>query len=669
MDAHDGAQTGSWTGPMTRHPRLAARHLRTGLFVADLDRPWLDTPFLLQGFLIDREQEMDTLRELCAYVYIDIALSDPLAVRHVRELLDAALGPDDRATGPAKRSEGSADDGAPQPAPDVDGALADADPLAIIDYAIPEQGPAPATEPGTATAPGFELVDDGPSGVATSRPSSALEQSAASARHAGSNPAAAVPQPHRTGPRLMAASHGGGGDGLSRPPRSALGATLGNLVKLLRKPLTRAELLAAIRGQLRGADAPGADGAPAGPPPKLSTHVDSKLIGKAVVAEGEVLRASERKLEFDADASDIEQRDLPGRGRRVSEAQAELDRELDAILPPGSKRTFYQPRSTIAEEMPRARKAFETCVEALETVLADIGRQANVPLEQAREAVGDMVESMLDNPDAIMWIAQLRETHLDTYQHCVRVSLYMIAVGRTLGLPREMIEALGQVGILADAGKTRLPRALLDKPGMLTPVEYKIAQDHVRLGLKALAAEVPLAPEVQAGIAEHHERIDGSGYPRALKGTQISIWGRIAGIADCFSALITERPYAKAMAPQDALMSLYEWAGTAFHPPLVEQFVQSIGVFPVGSLVELSNGEVAVVLAQNRTRRLEPRVIVLADAQKNPIPQPFERDLFRQAAVRGAKPLRIQRGLPAGAYGLKPHDYYADQALASNQAA
>jgi HD-GYP domain-containing protein (c-di-GMP phosphodiesterase class II) len=263
----------------------------------------------------------------------------------------------------------------------------------------------------------------------------------------------------------------------------------------------------------------------------------------------------------------------------------------------------------------------------------------------------------------------MRETHMATYEHSVRVSLYMIAVGRTLGLPRETIESLGLTGILADVGKTRIPRALLDKPGMLTPVEYRIAKDHVRLGLKALTDDARLAPEVRAGIAEHHERMDGSGYPRALKGTQISLWGRIAGIADCFAALITERPYAKAMAPQDALMSLYEWSGTAFHPPLVEQFVQSIGVFPVGSLVELSNGEVAVVLAQNRARRLEPRVIVLADAQKKLLDAPFERDLFQQAAVRGVKPMRIQRGLPSGAYGLKPHDYYADLAPASVAAA
>jgi hypothetical protein len=121
------------------------------------------------------------------------------------------------------------------------------------------------------------------------------------------------------------------------------------------------------------------------------------------------------------------------------------------------------------------------------------------------------------------------------------------------------------------------------------------------------------------GIAQHHEHLDGSGYPKGLKGDEIGAYGRMAAIADSFAALIAARSYANASAPQDALMNLYEWGGSSFDEPLVEQFVQAIGLFPVGSLVELSSGEVAVVLAQNRLRRLEPRVQVLTGADKVPI--------------------------------------------------
>jgi len=114
-------------------------------------------------------------------------------------------------------------------------------------------------------------------------------------------------------------------------------------------------------------------------------------------------------------------------------------------------------------------------------------------------------------------------------------------------------------------------------------------------------------------------------------------------------------------------MSLYQWAGTSFHEPLVEQFVQGVGVFPVGSLVELSSGEVAVVLAQNRVRRLEPRVLLLTAPDKRPLPAPVEKNLMQQARDNDSTPLRIVRGLPSGAYGLKLRDYYADELAAANK--
>jgi hypothetical protein len=140
----------------------------------------------------------------------------------------------------------------------------------------------------------------------------------------------------------------------------------------------------------------------------------------------------------------------------------------------------------------------------------------------------------------------------------------------------------------------------------------------------------------------------------------------MAAIADSFAALITPRAYANALAPQDALMNLYEWAGTSFHGPLVEQFVQAVGVFPVGSMVELSSGEVAVVVAHNRVRRLEPRVLVLTCPDKTPLGQPIERDLLAQAKQTSGTRLRIVRGLAAGAYGLKLRDYYLGQIAKSH---
>ena len=650
---------------LPRHPRLAAAHLRPGLFVADLDRPWLDTPFLLQGFVIDREDEIATLRAHCVHVYIDVALSDPGAVRAVREWMNAATDEPETGTRDETGPAASASDSAEPPEAAQEASL-----LRLSDdpewQAEGAQASTPAAPDGPAV-PDLMLVDE-PAPV-RAEPAPPPETT----RAANGAPSEAVSRETRERFRRFVIENAGGEPAARRRPRGRWLRSLGGVVRAI-LTLDRRRLVAALAGKSDAPESAETELPPGslagGPPPKLSTHVDASLVDKVQVPTGEVLRTTERKLANDADAADIGDKDMARRhSRPLSASQAELDRELERILPPGASRVTYRERSTVAEELPRAQKALAQSARALETLMADVEQQREIPLETAREAVGDMVTSMLDNPDAMLWVAQIREAHMATYQHGVRVSLYMIAVGRSLGLPREMIEALGLIGILADVGKTRVPRALLDKPGMLTPVEFRIAKDHVRLGLKALEADMPLAPEVRAGIAEHHERLDGSGYPRGLKGAEISLWGRIAGIADCIAALITDRPYAKAMAAQDALMNLYQWADTSFHGPLVEQFVQSVGVFPVGSLVELSNGEVAIVLAHNRARRLEPRVIIVADAQKRPIAEPFERDLFKQAAVKGAKPLRIQRGLAAGAYGLKPQDFYADEALAHAQAA
>jgi len=331
----------------------------------------------------------------------------------------------------------------------------------------------------------------------------------------------------------------------------------------------------------------------------------------------------------------------------------------DLRLPPGMKLGAYAPPAPIEAELPRAREAWSRGSSALRTLMHDLHDEAGADVHDIDQVADDLVESMIESPDAMLWVARMRNEHQGTYQHSLKVALYLVALGRQIGFPREDLVRLGLIGMLADVGKIRLPLALLEKPGMLTPTEHAVVRKHVQLGIDSLRKSMTLDSQVEQGILQHHERLDGSGYPRKLKGKEISIYGRMAGIADCFAALITDRPYAEAMAPHDALMSLYQWSGASFHEPLVEQLVQAIGIFPIGSLVELSNGEVAVVLAHNPVHRLEPRVLVLADDDKKPLDRPIERDLLASPADGSDRALRIARGLPTGAFGLEPGDYYA----------
>jgi HD-GYP domain-containing protein (c-di-GMP phosphodiesterase class II) len=242
--------------------------------------------------------------------------------------------------------------------------------------------------------------------------------------------------------------------------------------------------------------------------------------------------------------------------------------------------------------------------ELLDKLVADIRIGQSFEVERVEEIVDDMVESIVRNPQALMWVAKLREQDITAYGHGLQVSVYITSFGRHLGFPKQQLSQLAQIGLLLDIGKIRLPRELLDKQGRLTDEEFETAKTHVQHGLAILNETPGFDQAILTGIEQHHERMNGSGYPKGLVGDEIGIFGRMAGIVDCFAALTNHRPYAAAVSSYEALRNITAWGGDFFHEPLVQQFVSSVGVFPVGSLIELSTGEVAVVVEHSKVRRL-----------------------------------------------------------------
>ncbi|HVL35902.1 MAG TPA: HD domain-containing phosphohydrolase, partial [Burkholderiales bacterium] len=234
----------------------------------------------------------------------------------------------------------------------------------------------------------------------------------------------------------------------------------------------------------------------------------------------------------------------------------------------------------------------------------------------------------------------------------------MMTFGRFLQLPRDQIDQLGLVGLLQDIGKLKVPEAVLAKREPLSAEELRQARAHV-LHSAAMLREAQGLP---SGLADlvllHHERYDGSGYPRGLAGADIGMVGWIAAIADSFSAMTSVRPNAEQMSASNALGALYKARGTLYHEALVEQFIQCIGIYPVGSVVQLNSGEIGVVIAQNRVRRLQPRVMLLLDAQSNPISPQRILDLIREPASPSGEPYRIRRTLEASKLPLDPRDFF-----------
>ena len=230
---------------------------------------------------------------------------------------------------------------------------------------------------------------------------------------------------------------------------------------------------------------------------------------------------------------------------------------------------------------------------------------------------------------------------------------------RHLGFERPGLETLALGGMLLDLGNARLPQDVLTKAGPLDHAERAMVKKHVAVGLDLVKRSLGVNADVLAMIQHHHERHDGSGYPKGLSGADIPVFGRIAGLIDCFDAMTTKRPYAPAKAAYDAVRELDGLSGTGFQRELVEQFVQAVGMFPTGSLVELNTGEVAVVIEQNPVQRLRPKLLLLLNADKQPLDAHPLLDLKARPAGGDADQARwIVRGLEPGAFGLDPKNHF-----------
>lgn len=311
----------------------------------------------------------------------------------------------------------------------------------------------------------------------------------------------------------------------------------------------------------------------------------------------------------------------------------------------------------LADALPGARPAFAAAERQVSEAFGRLRQGHGLDLPAIMGAADSLVSVVLECPDAARWLTAIHGQRSGLWNPAIADATLLAEFGRHLGMPRETLLELATIGLLADAGKALLPRDLLEHPGMLSAVEYALVKQHVSLALDMIETAGSLPPPIMRGIAEHHERLDGSGYPGGLGGGAIGIHGRMAAIVDTFAALTTSRAYANALAPESALAALLGWSGRLFCPDLVEHFAAMLGPYPVGSLVELASGEIAVVVDRNAGARLHPRLVVLTAADKGPL-RPVHGRRGEQSpddVYRGLK-VRIARGMPAGAYGLQIPD-------------
>jgi HD-GYP domain-containing protein (c-di-GMP phosphodiesterase class II) len=320
--------------------------------------------------------------------------------------------------------------------------------------------------------------------------------------------------------------------------------------------------------------------------------------------------------------------------------------------------SVYVNAGPVEDELAASLPVFQKSRQVLREVIDDI-RASRVPdMERVQDAVDGMVESVVRNPDALLWLSKLKRSDNYTYDHAIDVSVHMMLFGRHLGLARGDLDVLGVAGLMQDVGKLRCPPGLLTKAEALTQREHEQLREHVQHTMALLASDRNIRPEVLEVIRRHHERIDGSGYPYALRGDQIGLFGEMAGLVDSYCAMVAPRPYCAAMENQRALEQMYALRGHEFSESVVDQFIQCVGLYPVGTLVELNSGEVAVVIEQNRVRRMKPKVMVLLGPDKSPNRYPPTLDLISEPMVNEELAYRIVRALPPGAHGIDAREFY-----------
>ncbi|WP_188150246.1 HD-GYP domain-containing protein [Teredinibacter waterburyi] len=310
---------------------------------------------------------------------------------------------------------------------------------------------------------------------------------------------------------------------------------------------------------------------------------------------------------------------------------------ISDVAPLKIRRDVYREVAPLEKEIAPARELHQQVYNAVGAVMEQIDQQhQNVPIHETKRVASQMVDSVLRSPDAFTWLSRVREKDQYTYSHAVRSAVWAILFGRHIGLPKNDLDVLAMGVLLKDIGKTRLPKHLLESKSR-TPTEQEAYEKFIEYGVEILRKLPDVQPRVTSVVKTHCERVNGSGYPQHLRADKIPLLGKIAGIVTFYDETVNPRGIDQPLSPSKAVAKLYEYREIEFQEELVVEFIRAIGLYPTGTLVELSTGEVAVVVEQNFSRRLKPIVMVVLDTYKQALSKPLLMDLAAEERTKQAK--------------------------------
>lgn len=354
-----------------------------------------------------------------------------------------------------------------------------------------------------------------------------------------------------------------------------------------------------------------------------------------------------------------------GAGESVDEAATPVPAAAVERLPAAARPVVRTPkaavRTSLSHEMKTARAVHAGANSILDDVLEDVRLGRSLDTGNTRQVVRELTASIIRNPDALLYLAQLKSKDKYTSRHSVNVCIFTLAFGRHVGIPREQLYELGIGALLHDVGKMRVSDRILHKPGPLTAEELTEMRRHVDYSREILSGCEGIGPRAIEIAYSHHERADGTGYPLGRKSREVGLFTRMVAIVDVYDAITSNRVYHDAMPPLQALQSLYQWRYKEFDNRLVEKFIQCLGVYPTGSVVQMSTGDVGIVLEIHQERRTRPVVKLLLDRDKRPLPMGRVVDLTREERDARGRPLDIAKVLDPSQLGATLGENWLEQ--------
>ncbi len=323
---------------------------------------------------------------------------------------------------------------------------------------------------------------------------------------------------------------------------------------------------------------------------------------------------------------------------------------------PGKSYQAYQDKTSLEEELVEARNIEAASRETMREAVEEAHKGNNVDMPTVKKVVNNMVDSIMRNPDALVCLSQLRDANEYSALHSIRTAILTLAFGRHLVLAKDELNDLGIAAMLHDIGMSRVPKDILDKPYGLDRDDFDIMTNHVYDSRDIIQNSGNISSTAMEYVLQHHERHDGSGYPIKLTHENIAPMGSVGAIVDVYDAITSDTAYHSGLSAEDVLKRMYEWRHKDFDGPLVEEFIKCMGIFPIGSLVQLNAGGYGVVITINRARRLKPKVAMVLHPNLKPYSIKAVADLSTHKTTAGEE-IKIKRVLPAGTHDINPMDH------------